>query len=84
MSVQYVVHAPHDLPQLVARIIDSQRCWWSRNVDSRVSDDGDVQLIGRVGSYYQKQLAQEALRQIRGLRRIYNELQVTPSPLSFS
>lgn len=38
---------------------------------------GHVVLKGTVGSYFQKQMAQEALRHIDGLDQIDNELEVT-------
>ena len=38
--------------------------------------DGHVVLRGIVGSYFQKQMAQEAIRRIRGVLRIRNELEV--------
>ena len=37
---------------------------------------GHVTLRGTVGSYYQKQLAQETLRHIDGVFQIANELEV--------
>jgi len=38
--------------------------------------DGQVTLRGVVNSYYQKQMAQEAIRRIDGVFSIANELQV--------
>lgn len=40
------------------------------------TEDGRVVLSGIVGTYYQKQMAQEALRKIRGVREIDNRLTV--------
>jgi len=40
------------------------------------TSDGRVTLRGVVGSYYQKQMAQEALRHIEGVTEIANELEV--------
>lgn len=37
---------------------------------------GHVTLRGVVGSYYQKQMAQEALRAIEGIEHIENQLEV--------
>ena len=37
---------------------------------------GHVVVRGRVGSYYQKQMAQEALLQIDGVQNLENELEV--------
>lgn len=38
--------------------------------------DGQVVLSGEVNSYFQKQMAQEALRQIEGIGEINNQLEV--------
>jgi osmotically-inducible protein OsmY len=40
------------------------------------TSDGRVVLRGTVGSFYQKQMAQEALRGLEGLAEITNELEV--------
>lgn len=39
--------------------------------------DGTVRLHGTVGSFYQKQMAQELLRRVDGVERIENQLQVS-------
>jgi osmotically-inducible protein OsmY len=39
--------------------------------------DGRVTLRGVVRSFFQKQMAQEALRRVDGVHEIYNELEVT-------
>lgn len=39
-------------------------------------EGGTVILQGRVRSYYQKQMAQEALRNLEGVQRIVNDLEV--------
>jgi osmotically-inducible protein OsmY len=38
---------------------------------------GAIVLQGRVNSYYQKQMAQEALRNLEGIERIVNLLEVS-------
>jgi osmotically-inducible protein OsmY len=40
------------------------------------ANEGRVVLRGTVGSYFQKQMAQEALRRVDGIDAIENELQV--------
>ena len=40
------------------------------------AEQGRVTLRGTVRSYYQKQMAQEALREIDGIAEIHNELEV--------
>jgi osmotically-inducible protein OsmY len=39
--------------------------------------DGLVRLEGTVGSFHQKQMAQEVLRRVDGVERIENQLQVS-------
>jgi osmotically-inducible protein OsmY len=46
-----------------------------RNLRIEVHEDGVV-LRGFVRSYYHKQLAQESVKSIPGLRRIHNEIEV--------
>lgn len=41
------------------------------------TSDGRVTLRGVVGTYFQKQMAQEALRHVDGVREIANELEVS-------
>ncbi len=73
MPSHYMLHGPHSLADLVARRLNDERFWWSRDVEACVDND-EVRLTGRVRSYYQKQVAQESLRDLQGLRRIHNEL----------
>jgi len=40
------------------------------------NDSGHVVLRGVVGTYYQKQMAQEALRRVDGVSHIDNQLEV--------
>ncbi len=74
MSTHFILHGPHALGDLVARRLNESRHWWSRDVEARIDDAGEVWLTGRVSSWYQKQVAQESLRDLQGLRRIRNEL----------
>jgi osmotically-inducible protein OsmY len=41
------------------------------------TSEGRVTLRGVVGTYFQKQMAQEALRHVEGVREIANELEVS-------
>jgi len=41
------------------------------------TEHGCVRLLGTVGSYYQKQMAQEAVRRLDGVTQIENHLEVT-------
>jgi osmotically-inducible protein OsmY len=40
------------------------------------AQEGHVTLMGTVGSYFHKQMAQEAIRRVDGVNVISNELQV--------
>lgn len=42
--------------------------------------EGRVVLLGTVSTYFQKQMAQEALRRIDGIREIENQLEVSWEP----
>lgn len=42
------------------------------------ADQGRVILHGQVGSYFQKQMAQEAVRKVDGVTEITNKLEVLP------
>jgi osmotically-inducible protein OsmY len=44
------------------------------------SEHGRITLHGVVRSYFQKQMAQEAVRRIDGVQEIHNELEVVPTP----
>ncbi len=46
-----------------------------KNLRFEVHEDGVV-LRGVVRSYYHKQLAQESVKSVAGLRRIHNEIEV--------
>ena len=40
-------------------------------------EQGVLRLRGRVSSYYQKQIAQEAVRRVDGVVEVVNEIEVT-------
>ncbi len=50
-----------------------------RTLDIEMHGD-DVVLTGVVDTYYQKQLAQESIRDIDGIGRIHNEIEVQSLP----
>jgi len=67
--------SPHDLRDLVRGVLSRNPYFVGR--DLRIEfDQRDVILRGAVGTYYQKQIAQESLRRISGLGTIRNELEV--------
>ncbi len=43
------------------------------------TEHGRITLRGVVHSYFQKQMAQEAVRRIEGVQEILNELEVVPN-----
>ncbi len=43
------------------------------------TEQGRITLRGVVRSYFQKQMAQEAIRRIDGIQEIHNELEVVPT-----
>lgn len=44
------------------------------------TEAGRVKLRGVVGTYFQKQMAQEAIRRVDGVDEIHNELEVAGAP----
>ena len=75
MSVQYHFHDAHDL-ELKIHFALSQNPYLNQRAIECEIDDQTVILRGRVATYYQKQMAQESIRKLSGLRRITNELAV--------
>ena len=78
MSVKYEIHEAHDLMIRVHFVLT--RCpYFSRHDVQCEINDQDVVLKGSVRTYYQKQMAQESLRKVGGIRSIVNELNVIAS-----
>jgi len=65
----------HTLEQLVHSALARNTHVRGRNLDIEVTDDAVV-LKGVVGTYYQKQIAQESIRSIDGVNSIRNEIEV--------
>lgn len=59
----------------VSLAIDSNPYLLGRKVRIEAAE-GRVVLSGRVTSFFQKQMAQEALRRVEGVREIENQLEV--------
>ena len=59
-----VTQAIHSAPHLMGRTLRIE------------TQEGRVRLHGIVGSYFQKQMAQEAIRRVEGVEQIQNELEV--------
>ena len=68
------VHAP--LSDRLHRALSSNPFVPSRLVSVEAAD-GHVTLKGSVGSFFQKQMAQEAIRRVDGVQLIDNLLEVT-------
>jgi hypothetical protein len=64
-----------ELRHLIESVISRSSFLSGRNLRFEVHEDAVV-LRGVVRSYYQKQLAQESLRNIEGLAKINNEIEV--------
>ena len=75
MSALYLLDSPHSLNDRIFHALRRQPHLCRRPIRYAVIDQ-DVVLTGRVETYYQKQMAQESLRPITGIRRIVNDLEV--------
>lgn len=75
MSVLRLADPPHSFSDRIRHALERQRHLFGRRVRCQIVNR-DVVLTGSVASYFQKQMAQESLRQIDGIRRIVNDLQV--------
>jgi len=64
-----------DLREVVETALSRSVVFAGRNLRFEMHESGVV-LRGVVRSYYQKQLAQESLRTIRGVAQITNEIEV--------
>lgn len=76
MVQQTYVDPPHSLSDRVHVALARNPYVVQRTVRFEVAEDAEVVLRGTVASYYQKQMAQESLRSIDGIRRVRNELEV--------
>ena len=75
MSSRRAIDAGHSLDDRICHALARQQHLVGRGVQYQVVD-GDVVLTGAVRSFFQKQMAQESLRRISGIRRIVNDVQV--------
>lgn len=65
----------HDRAEVIKTALSRNSMLHGRNVHFEFEEQ-DLVLQGVVRSYYEKQVAQEVLRGIDGIRRIRNEIQV--------
>ena len=72
-----MIDTPHDMPLKVRVHTALQSSPHVRHRDLHLeAERGRVTLRGEVGTYFQKQMAQEAVRYVDGVCEIANELQV--------
>lgn len=69
------IHPPHELHDLINSTLRRDASSFGRNISFQVQGT-EIVLDGVVGSYYQKQMAQESLRYIEGLYQITNRIRV--------
>lgn len=75
MPQQLQIDLPHSLQDLLRGALDRSPFFGKRAVAVEILPDAIV-LSGVVGSYYQKQMAQESLRPYLGSVALQNRLQV--------
>jgi osmotically-inducible protein OsmY len=68
-------HRPENILDLVNALLQ-EKLSWDVNRVSYQYENGMLVLRGTLSSFYQKQLAQEAVRNLEGVRQIRNEIQV--------
>jgi osmotically-inducible protein OsmY len=66
------------LDRQIERVIVHHPHLVQRRVHFRSAPNGRVTLEGEVASWFEKQLAQEAVRQVAGVTAVDNALQVRP------
>jgi hypothetical protein len=79
------------MPSVQERIVRSRRCTVEEAAKTRLAmtgypllktiecsyQNGTMELRGRVPSYFQKQLAQEALRKVSYVKQLVNHIEVS-------
>jgi len=78
MSQHISIDSAHRLHELVQNALSQSILVSRENVQYSI-DQEQVFLTGVVNSYYEKQLAQESIGRIQGVRQIHNQLNVTPA-----
>ncbi len=67
----------HELKEQVATAIRNSSHLQSRMLRYEAADDGGITLHGTVASYFEKQLAQETIREVHGVGQIDNRIRVS-------
>ena len=68
----------HDVPSLAQQCLRQSPYMTVRNL-SCAFEGGTLFLRGRLPSFYQKQLAQEAVAELEGVTQVVNQTEVMPS-----
>ncbi len=77
MSQHITIDHAHQMSELIKQAISTSVLVANQNVEYQIEQE-QVVLTGIVGSYYAKQLAQESVSRIQGVRQVHNRLTVTP------
>ena len=75
MPQQKFLDCEHSLSERIHGALGRSPYCWSKRIHFEMDHDYVV-LKGVVRTYYQKQLAQESVRTIKGVQRVRNEIQV--------
>ncbi len=76
MSLNHYTDQPHQLKDIVQSAINRNGFVAFSRINAEVNDDNII-LSGTVDTYYQKQMAQESVRQIAGTTSIENRILVS-------
>lgn len=77
MSQNITIDHAHQLCELVKHAITNSILVAHQNVQFKIEQQ-QVVLTGNVNSYYEKQLAQESVGRVKGVRQVHNCLTVEP------
>ncbi|EDL59270.1 BON domain-containing protein [Gimesia maris] len=80
MSPHITIDRAHQLSELIKQAISTSVLVANQNVQYQIEQE-QVVLTGIVNSYYAKQLAQESVSRIQGVRQVHNRLTVTPGQM---
>tara|TARA_R110002095_G_scaffold212584_3_gene202016 strand:- start:55 stop:321 length:267 start_codon:yes stop_codon:yes gene_type:complete len=78
MSQHIAIDHAHQLNELVKHAISTSIMIANQNVQYEIEQE-EVVLTGIVKSYYEKQVAQESVSRVKGVRQVHNRLIVEPS-----
>lgn len=78
MSHHIAIDHAHQLSELVKHAISTSIMIANQNVQYEIEQE-EVVLTGIVNSYYEKQVAQESVSRVKGVRQVHNRLTVEPS-----